>query len=98
MENKAAKRTHLTFSDRNRIQGGLANKDSFKEIGFELHKSPSTISREIKSHMFIKKNGRHYSRCFNDCLYRKVCNMHFELNPIKPTLFDSCKPYTKKIV
>ena len=76
MENKTKGKSHLTFSERNKIQGGLANKKSLKEIAFELHKNPSTISREIKAHMFVKKKGRHYSRYFNDCLYRNVCNMH----------------------
>jgi IS30 family transposase len=105
MENKTSKKTHLTFSDRNRIQGGLANKESFKEIGRKLDKSPSTISRKIKAHMFIKKKGRNYSRYFNDCKYRKVCNMHFicdDLNCIKDTCGHCgkciyiCKSYAKE--
>jgi IS30 family transposase len=75
MKTKTSTKTHLTFSDRNRLQGGLANKKSFKEIGLELHKSPSTISREIKAHMFINKKGRKYSRYFNDCVYRNGCKM-----------------------
>ena len=55
MENKTKGKSHLTLADRNKIQGGLANKKSLKEIAFELHKNPSTISREIKAHMFVKK-------------------------------------------
>jgi IS30 family transposase len=106
MENKTLKKTHLTFSDRNRIQGGLANKKAFKEIGIDLSKNPSTISREIKAHMFIKKKGRHYSRYFNDCIYRKVCNMHFvcdDLNCVKDTCGHCgkciyiCQAYKKEV-
>lgn len=101
-----ATKTHLTFSDRNRLQGGLANKKSFKEIGLELHKSPSTISREIKAHMFINKKGRKYSRYFNDCLYRNDCKMRYvcdDLNCDKDTCGHCgkciyiCKSYKKEI-
>lgn len=106
MENKVTHKTHLTFSDRNRIQGGLANRKSFKEIGRDIGKSPSTISREIKAHMFIKKKGKNYSRYFNDCELRKVCRKHFicsDLNCIKDTCGNCgkciyiCKDYKKKV-
>jgi len=106
MENKTKGKSHLTFSERNKIQGGLANKKSLKEIAFELHKNPSTISREIKAHMFVKKKGRHYSRYFNDCSYRNICNMHYvcdDLNCVKESCGHCgkciyiCKSYTKQI-
>jgi len=106
METKTTTKTHLTFSDRNRLQGGLANKKSFKEIGLELHKCPSTISREIKAHMFINKKGRKYSRYFNDCLYRNDCEMSYvcdDLNCDKDTCGHCgkciyiCKTYKKDI-
>jgi IS30 family transposase len=63
MENKK----HLTFSDRNRIQGGLANRKSFNQIALELGKSPSTISREVKLHKHYERKGAKWSRFFNDC-------------------------------
>ncbi len=89
MENKTRSQKHLTFIDRNRIQGGLANKLSFKKIARQLEKSPSTISREIKAHMFIKRKPRSYARFFNDCAHRKTCTEQFlcdDLNCIK----ESC--------
>jgi len=68
---------HLTFSDRNRIQGGLVNKKSFNQIAKELGKSPSTISREVKLHKYYERKGAKWSRFFNDCMYRKVCKKKY---------------------
>ncbi len=65
-------KTHLTFADRNRIQGCLANNLTFRQIAINLHKSSSTISREIKAHMFVNKKPKYYSRYFNDCLFRDL--------------------------
>lgn len=96
MENKTLSKTHLNFTDRNRIQGGLANKKSFKQIALELHKSPSTISREVRSHMFVKKKGKNYSRYFNDCIHRKNCKIQYlcdDLNCNK----DYCRHCSKCI-
>ncbi|NCD01337.1 IS30 family transposase [bacterium] len=77
MENKTTKQKHLTFADRNRIQGGLSNQLSFKQIARQLEKSPSTISREVKAHMFVARKPRAYARFFNDCLYRKTCRVKY---------------------
>lgn len=102
MENK----THLTFADRNRIQGCLANNLTFKQIAINLHKSPSTISREIKAHMFVKKKPKSYSRYFNDCLFRDSCKMSYvcnDLNCVKENCGHCgkciyiCKMYKKEV-
>ena len=78
--------THLTLRDRNKIQGGLANNKTFKQMGLELGKDPTTIAREVKQHMYIKKKGASYSRFFNDCQFRKKCNKQYlcdDLNCLK---------------
>jgi IS30 family transposase len=94
MENETSTKKHLTISDRNRIQGGLANKLSFKQIALKLGKSPSTISREIRAHMFVKRKPRSYARYFNDCVHRKSCTIQYlcdDLNCVK----DSCRYCSK---
>ena len=96
MENRTSTKKHLTISDRNRIQGGLANKLSFKQIAVKLGKSPSTISREISAHMFVRRKPRSYARYFNDCVHRKNCTIHYlcdDLNCIK----DGCRLCSKCI-
>ena len=80
MENETLTKKHLTISDRNRIQGCLANKLSFKQIAVKLGKSPSTISREKRAHMFVKRKPRSYARYFNDCAYRKSCTIQYLCN------------------
>ena len=41
---------HLTHSERDLIESGLRNHDSFKEIARKVGKSPSSISREVLKH------------------------------------------------
>ena len=43
-----AKNKHLTDSDRLQIQHGLLHRNSIKKIAFDLGKSSTTISREIR--------------------------------------------------
>lgn len=66
------KNKHLTLEERNIIEQRLIRKDSFKSIGSELGKDPTTIAKEIKSHIQFRKTGC-YGRAFNDCLFRKGC-------------------------
>lgn len=46
---------HLTLAEREEIRVGLSAKKSIREIARSLHRSPSTISREIK-----RNRGRRY--------------------------------------
>ena len=63
---------HLTLDDRITIQKALKEGQSFVEIGALLGKDPSTISKEVKSHLDYRNTGTR-SRCFNPCKHRKSC-------------------------
>lgn len=45
------KNKHLTQSDRLMTEHHLNNKLSFKAIGRDLFKDPTTISKEVKNHI-----------------------------------------------
>lgn len=63
---------HLTLDERVTIQVGLTENKTLGEIAKELGKSRSTISREIRKHTVIKRNGV-YGKGFNECKYRYEC-------------------------
>lgn len=65
---------HLQKSERVSIELHLNNRLSFKAIGKELGKDPTTISKEVKNHIHYKKSGA-YGRPFNDCLIRIGCTI-----------------------
>ena len=46
---------HLTLSDRIRIEKGLNSSLSFAEIGREIHKDPTTVSKEVRKHAKVKE-------------------------------------------
>jgi IS30 family transposase len=69
-----AKYKQLTLDERNSIEAGLRQGDSFKAIGKIIGKDCSTVSKEIRSHMVFKKSGA-YGRPFNDCIHRKGCQV-----------------------
>lgn len=80
------KTTHLTLRDRNKIQGGLLTRKPFRAIAKEINKHPSTVSREIRAHMQVKRKGAKWSRFFNDCKHRKNCDIKYlcdDLNCLK---------------
>ena len=64
---------HLLQSERVIIEMQLSNRQSFKSVGRVLDKDPTTISKEVKNHIFYKKSGA-YGRPFNDCLHRNSCS------------------------
>ncbi len=66
------KHSHLTLDDRIQIQKLLNEKNSFKQIARELGKDPTTIPKEIKGHIQVKKSGC-FNRVFNDCRNRRGC-------------------------
>lgn len=66
------KNKHLSLNDRFDIENGLINNLSFKEIGKNIDKSCTTISREIRNHYIVKNSGA-VGRDFNNCLYRFSC-------------------------
>ena len=68
---------HLTLSDRAIIEKYLAQDMPFSYIAKRLHRSPSTISREVKNHRCFV-NGYRYSDnpCINyrSCIRRNLCD------------------------
>lgn len=66
------KNRHLNQEERNIIEQRLIKKESFKSIGRELGKDPTTIAKEIRNHIQFRKTGC-YGKPFNDCLIRKDC-------------------------
>ena len=84
---------HLTLSDRAIIEKYLAQDYSFAFIAHRLHRSATTISREVKSkRCFI--NGERYTRndCINypKCLHRNLCDTETMY-----TCFSRCKLCTE---
>lgn len=66
------KHKHLSLSERSVIEQQLNNRISFKGIGRELSKDPTTIAKEVKNHIYFKSSGA-YGRPFNDCVNRNSC-------------------------
>jgi len=85
-----AKNAHLTLDERAHIEVSLREGDSFAEIGRELNKDPSTISKEVKNHIQTVRIGS-FNPCANrtDCLY-----MGNACKPCKHPYHGSCKKCT----
>ena len=66
------KNKHLTQEDRIIIEQRLVKGESFKSIGRELGKDPTTVSKEIRSHLQFRRSGV-WGRTFNDCRTRFGC-------------------------
>lgn len=80
-----AKNTHLTLSDRIAIEVGLRERKSFSAIAVELGKDPTTISKEVRTHIKLKQAGG-----YNPCVIRKDCKHYGDL--CQPCKFTYGKP------
>lgn len=69
---KIMKNKHLSFDDRLEIEKGLNENLSFKQIGKNIGKDCTTVSKEIKNHI-IFKNSDTIGRLFFDCVNRCNC-------------------------
>ena len=49
---------HLSLDERFDIENSLCKGMSFKEIGRNIEKDCTTISREIRNHYIVKNTGR----------------------------------------
>ena len=63
---------HLSLDERFDIENSLCKGMSFKEIGRNIGKYCTTISREIRNHYIVKNTGA-IGRQFNNCIYRSTC-------------------------
>lgn len=85
-----AKNAHLTLDERAHIEVSLREGDSFTEIGKELGKDPSTISKEVKNHSQTVRKGS-----YNPCANRTSCSyMGKACKPCKHPYHGSCKGCT----
>lgn len=57
---------HLTLESRTTIQNELDKRNSFKGIALLLSKDPTTISKEVRSHICLERTGA-FGKSFNDC-------------------------------
>jgi IS30 family transposase len=76
------KNKHLLLEERIIIEQRLNERESFKSIGLELLKDPTTIAKEVKNHVKFKKTGC-YGKPFNDCLFRKNCTAQHLCGSVK---------------
>jgi IS30 family transposase len=73
---------HLTIDERKEIEFGLNSGYSIRKIADFLHKSPSTISREINRYT------KHFEPTTNCCEHRNICNQKHMCR--KPTCSSNC--------
>ena len=63
----------LDLEKRSIISGELDHNESFAEIGRKIDAAGSTVSREVKSHLVVRRTGGH-GLPFNECIHRFGCN------------------------
>ena len=63
---------HLTLDNRTTMESMLDSRSSFKEIAAALDKDPSTISKEIRSHLVFRHIGG-MRIPYNSCALRTEC-------------------------
>lgn len=82
-----AKNAHLVLDERATIEVRLRERASFSEIGRELGKDPSTISKEVRLHSQTVRKAS-----FNPCSNRSVCNEYgTACSKCKIQYSNSCK-------
>ena len=78
-----ANQKHLLPEQRITIQEMLGKRCSFTEIGSVLDKDPSTISKEIRKHLYFSRTGYRHIK-YNACKHRLSCtkvHVCFSCNP-----------------
>ena len=102
------KNKHMTFEMRERIEFGIRNNESLKEISVAINKDPTTISKDVLKHKNSAKDEHHYvtfSHCHSciylkDCILTKVCNREKCTRRCKTCLLvdvpSKCKKYIKR--
>lgn len=80
--------SHLTLSDRIKIESGLNEEKTLNQIAKEVNKSLSTISREIRKNLIIVDKGAAY-RIKNRCIHRNSCS-NYGICEDKPDCTRKC--------
>ena len=75
-------REHLTLESRQLIEHMLNEKHSLSEIAAALMKNRSTIGREVKAHITIRRTGGR-GFCYNNCVNRYTCTRTHICYPCK---------------
>ena len=70
-----ATKKHMTLEDRITIETSLKNKESFQAIADRIDKNPTSVSREIRSHLIFRRIGA-MNRNYNACGNRFTCTKH----------------------
>lgn len=89
------KHKHLTLNDRCIIQEGLVKGKTFREIGQQLSKDPSTISKEIRRN-FTRVRPKDFGRLRNICAKRQTCFVRGLCNRYPNCVADLCR-YCKSL-
>ena len=87
------KNKHLSFDERLEIERGLKDNLSFKQIGKNIGKDCTTISKEIRNHIIFKNSGA-VGRPFFDCINRSSCSHKPKGTKCNPKI---CEHYQKEI-
>lgn len=86
-----ANNKHLTLDDRLTIESMLKQKSTFKDIASVLAKDPTTISKEIRTHLIFKRVGAMHIN-YNACKLRSQCKKSRICNPCHSTRkYSLCK-------
>ena len=70
----------INLDERITIQTFLEKRAKLIEISIEINKSPSSVSREIRRHIWLKPSDQ-YHRAKNDCANRRSCTKKFICTP-----------------
>lgn len=85
---------HLTLDNRIYIEKSLDINVPFKNIAKYLCKDPSSISKEIRKHRFLKERNEFNHQNFNKCFYRKSCN-RTNICHLSPACTKKCSTCSK---
>ena len=85
---------HLTLADRAAIEHGISRGENFTQIACRINKDSSTISKEIRRHLFRvphfqNETQRKRSECehFQNCVKQHICG-----NQTCNSLCWKCRP------
>lgn len=84
------KQKHLDLKSRYVLEYSLNSSLSFKTIARELGKDCTTISKEVRNHLVLKKSGA-FGKPFNDCALRFDCGTFHVFQPCVNRSRRSCK-------
>ncbi len=86
-----AKYKHLTLNDRITISVMLDRNASFKESARALDKDPSSISKEVRSHLAFRRVGAFHLN-YNACAHRNSCTLSNICSPcVSQRKFKLCR-------